>query len=287
MAPQVTAIPPGDGRSVLIVTAHADDAALFLGGTVAMWAVRGWRVVLVRVTDDRWDSVGIPEKETIEANRREFEAAARVLGVAETVHLEYPTDTLGDASEVQLREKIIRLVRTHRPYALVTFDPYSHYGEDNYDHKLVAGATDEAFWTSQFDKHHPEHHEQGLKPHGCFERWYFGRRVTEITDVIDISETLDRKVEAAKCHRTPMRNFVNQLRLQADTGGWDVPLLDEAMKDDEKLDALVGMLFRAGSERTGAKYELPAAEEFRVVRFGGLQGLLDMFGVKRAQQDRV
>ena len=38
------------------------------------------------------------------------------------MELGYPTDVLADASEVELREKIIRLIRTHRPYALVSFD---------------------------------------------------------------------------------------------------------------------------------------------------------------------
>ncbi len=151
----VTVIGPGDGRTVLVVTAHADDAALFIGGTVAAWSANGWRVVLVRVTDDRWDSVGLDEPTTIAANAAELRDAARALGVAEVVDLGYPTDVLGDVSEVGLREHVIRLVRTHRPYALVSFDPYAMYGEDNQDHVKLAAAVDESFWTSQFDLHHP------------------------------------------------------------------------------------------------------------------------------------
>jgi LmbE family N-acetylglucosaminyl deacetylase len=147
-------IPPGDGRVVLLVVAHADDVALFLGGTVATWAEAGWRVVVVRVTDDRWDSVGSTPEATIAANTAEFRRAAAILGVAEIVEFGYPTDVLGDVSEVALRERIIREVRRHRPYALVSFDPYSMFGEDNQDHVKVAAASDEAFWTSQFDLHH-------------------------------------------------------------------------------------------------------------------------------------
>lgn len=284
MSPAVVRPEPGRGRTVLVVTAHADDAALFLGGTVAAWAASGWRVVLVRVTDDRWDSVGLDEAATIAANAAELRLAAAALGVHEIVELGYPTDVLGDASEVTLRERIIRLVRTHRPYALVSFDPYAVHGEDNQDHLKVAAAVDESFWTSQFDLHHPEHRAAGLAPHGVFERWYFGRRVTDVTDVVDISGTLEAKVAAARCHRTPMRNYVNQLRLQAATGGWDVPLLEEAMGRPEALDEFVGMLVRGGSERTGARYGLAAAEEFRVVRFGGLGALLERFGVRRPER---
>ena len=177
MAATVRTIEPGEGRVVLLVVAHADDVALFLGGTVAMWVDAGWRVVVVRVTDDRWDSVGSDEATTVTANRNEFEDALAILGVDEIVELGYPTDTLGDVSTVELRERIIHSVRTYRPYALVSFDPYAMYGEDNLDHITVASAVDESFWTSQFDLHHPEHFDevsahtgQPLAPHGCFER---------------------------------------------------------------------------------------------------------------------
>ncbi len=272
-------IDDGRGRCVLVVTAHADDAALFLGGTIARWAQADWRVVVVRVTDDRWDSVGLNEAATIACNHREFREAAVELGVAEVIDLGYQTDMLGDASEVELREHMIRLVRTHRPHTLVTFDPYAMYGEDNQDHVKVAAAVDEAFWTAQFDKHHPEHLNAGLAVHGVFERWYFGRRVMDVTDVVDVGATLDRKVAASQCHRTPMRNFVNQLRLQAETGGWTVPLLDAAFESGE-LDDLIGMLIRGGARSTGERHGLEAAEEFRVVRFGGLGSILEHFGVR-------
>lgn len=280
MSATVRTIEPGNGRVVLVVVAHADDVALFLGGTVAAWVDAGWRVVVVRVTDDRWDSVGSDEASTIAANRQEFEQSCAVLGVAEIVELGYPTDTLGDASTVELRERIIRAVRTHRPYALVSFDPYAMYGEDNLDHVTVARAVDESFWTSQFDLHHPEHLEEGLAPHGCFERWYFGRRVIDVTDVVDISTTLDRKVQAGCCHRTMMLNFFNQLRLQAGTGGWTIPAIDEALAAG-RIDDLLPRLLRSASERVGVEHGIGVAEEFRVVTFGGMQGLLDALGTRR------
>lgn len=275
-----TAIGRGDGRTILLVVAHADDPALSLGGTLLCWADAGWRIVCVRVTDDRWDSVGLTEAATIAANKAEFEAAARALGIAQTIELGYPTDVLGDVSEVGLREHVIRLVRTHRPYALVSFDPYAMYGEDNQDHVKTAAVVDEAFWTSQFDLHHTEHLAAGLAPHGVFERWYFGRSVMKVTDVIDITETLDRKIEAVLCHVTPLRNIANQLRLQACTGGWDVPMLDAAVAGGD-LRTFVDLLMRTRSHAIGVRHGLAAAEEFRVVRFGGLEALLTQHGRRR------
>lgn len=263
---------------MLIVVAHADDATLFVGGTIATWADAGWRVVCVRVTDDRWDSFGLSEDETIVANAEQFRRAAAILGIDEVVDLGHPTDVLGDASEVALRGELIREVRRHRPYALVTFDPYARTGEDNQDHLVVAAATDEAFWTSQFDKHHPEHlAEEGLSPHGCFERWYFGRRVVEVTDVVDVSAAIDRKVEAALAHEAMMRNLAHQLRLQARTGGWRLPLAESALGDGD-LRPLVEPLVRGAAQRVGEHYGVAYAEELRVVRFGGMEAALDAWG---------
>ncbi len=279
---QLDAIESGNGRVVLIVVAHADDLVLFLGGTIARWSDAGWRVVAVRVTDDRWDSVGCTEAETIALNQAELGRAAETLGIAELVELGYATDILGDASEVDLRERIIRQVRTHRPYALVTFDPYAMYGEDNQDHLLVAAAVDEAFWTSQFDLHHPEHMSEGLKPHGCFERWYFGRQVVNVTDVVDISGVMQRKVDAALCHKTMLSNFLNQLRLQARTGGWELPMIEEALSSGNLRDVLEPIL-RRRAEAVGERHGLRMAEEFRVVRFGGLGEMLDTLGHRLAE----
>jgi LmbE family N-acetylglucosaminyl deacetylase len=279
-SPEVWSPEPGRGRVVLVVAPHADDTALFIGGTVARWTAAGWRVILVRVTDDRWDSIGIDEAETIRRHAQEVRRAAATLGISDVIDLGWPTDTLADISENALREQIIRQIRTHKPYALVTFDQYSMYGEDNQDHKVVAAAVDEAFWTSQFDKHHPEHIAAGLLPHGAFERWYFGRRVTEVTHVVDISTVLATKIEAALCHETPLRNFVNQLRLQASTGGWRIPALDAIHSEDgiDTLRAVMQAFLTASCEKTGKPHGLGAAEEFRVVSFGGMEALLDMMG---------
>lgn len=270
---------PGNGRTVLIVVAHADDVALFIGGTVAAWCDAGYRIVVVRVTDDRWDSVDLAEEETIAVNLIEFQKSCAILGVAEAVDLGEPTDVLADLSEVRLREMIIRQIRLHRPYALVTFDPYAMYGEDNQDHHKVAAATDEAFWTAQFDKHHPEHFSEGLRPHGCFERWYFGRSVQEVTDVIDITTTIDRKVAAACAHATMMRNYFRQIQMQALTGGWRIEAVESALASQD-IEPLLTQMVRGSSAQVGARHGLDVAEEFRVVRFGGLQPLLDALGTR-------
>lgn len=272
----VTPVPDGRGRTVLVVAAHADDPTLFCGGTIARWAAAGWRVVVARVTDDRWDSVGVDEPTTVERASQELREAMGALGVARVIDLGWPTDRLADISEVALREQVIRLVRTLRPHTLVTHDPHSGEGEDNQDHLVVGAAVAESVWCAQFDKHHPEHLVDGVEVHGVFEQWYFGRPPARVTDVVDTTDVVDQVVRAALCHELPLRNLVHQLRLQARTGGWRIPVLDEAQDGD--LAPVVGELLRQRATAVGERHGLGAAEEFRVVRFSGLDDLLPLIG---------
>ncbi len=267
----ITRIEPGKGRVILVLSPHADDATLFIGGTLASWSDAGWRVVVVRVTDDRWDSLGLTEADTIIRSAAELREAMTILGIRDVIDLGLPTDVLGDADRLKIRERIIWLIRTWKPYTVATIDPYSGVYEDNQDHVVVAEAAAEAFWTAQFDKHHPEHMAAGLEPHGVVERWYFGRPVREVTDVVDISKTLDRKLRASLAHQTPLRNIVNQLRLQARTAGYQLPSLEDAQKGD--LSQLVENFIGEPARVKGRHYGVGAAEEFRVVRLDLLETL--------------
>lgn len=249
------------GRVVLIVTAHGDDCALFMGGTVRLLAEAGCDLHLARFTDDCTDSDGLDVVDTITRNRHELEDVARILGIS-TIHDQgYPSDTLGDVPRRELRERVIRLFRTVRPYAVLTIDPYSAYGEDNQDHIRLAQEVDEAFWTAMFDKHHPEHIAEGLAPHGVVERWYAGRRLTEVTDTIDIRTTVEAKVAAAVAHRTMMGNLMRQLRLMGQTAGVSPEALEQRLADQDGLVA-------AGVRRT-------TEESFRIVRYAGYHEFFD------------
>jgi len=269
---------PGQGQTVLVIAAHADDAALFCGGTLRLMADRGARVVMIRVTDDRYDSVGLSIADTIAANTVEMHRAAALLGIDEIVELGWETDRLADASEVALRERFIYHVRRLKPFAVMSFDPYGVFHEDNQDHIKVAHAVDETYWTAQFDKHHPEHFADGLEPHGVYERWYFARRLAEVTTPVDIAATLARKIDAALAHETMLRHFVHQLRLQARTAGHSIDALEQAQHGD--LRPLMAALLRGGAQHVGRRHGLEFAEEFRVVRFGGLSRA---FGLEDAQ----
>jgi len=253
----------GRDRVLLLIVAHADDPPIFAGGVMRLFVQAGWLVHALRVTDDRWDSVGLDEGETIARNAAEFRAAAAVLGLAGVEDLGWQTDVLGDASRVALRERVIHAIRRLKPYALMGFDPNALFYEDNLDHKVLAEAMDEAFWTAMFDKHHPEHFAEGLAPHGCVERWYFGRSVAAVTHVFDTSEVIETQMQAVACHATPIANMAAQYALQAATAGRPQQETEQALADPAA--ALCARL-RVGAAAKGQPFGLAAAEYLRLHR---------------------
>ncbi len=267
-------------RQVLVVAAHADDPVLFCGGTIALMARAGALVTLVRVTNDDTDSADLSPELTIERNSLELRNCADLLGIGHIIDLGYPSDHMWQVPETVLREQLIRIVRQVRPYAVLTLDPHSGGAEDNQDHVRTAQAMDEAFWTSMFDKHHPEHAADGLSPHGVVERWYFGRPVSRVTDVVDISSVVTVKADAAACHITMLGNLIRQLHLMARTDGRYLPDIDVI---EPELPELIRMMVTAGSASVGDRYGCVGAEEFRRVRFSGLEVMVDLL-VNRYEQ---
>ncbi|MCJ7532977.1 MAG: PIG-L family deacetylase [Anaerolineales bacterium] len=266
--------------TAMVISPHADDAAAFCGATLAKFAGQGWDVVLVRVTDDRKDSIGLTVDETIRQNTEELHEAVRILGIREIVELGFETDMLADIPLGRLRERIVYLFRKYKPYAVFTFDPEGLY-ENNQDHVRVAQAVDEAFWVSCFDKHYPEHFAEGLEPFSVCERWYFARQLPQVTHYEDVSTTMEKKILALCAHRQMMYNTINQYRLQLKTWGKHVPWLDDSMQGDMR--PLLGMVIqeqgKAAAIEAGWDGEVNLAEAFRIVRFGDMEPLFQLMAI--------
>ena len=265
-------------HTAMVIAPHADDAAAFCGATLAKFAAQGWRVVMVRVTDDAKDSIGLSIEETIKVNREELEVAAGLLGIDTIEELGYPTDSLGDVSRVELRERFVYMFRKHKPYAVFSFDPYGVY-ENNLDHTVTAQAVDEAFWVSCFDKHHPEHFDEGLAPFSVCERWYFGRHLPGANHIEDVTDHMEACIAALCAHKTMMANTINQLRLQAYTWGKTVPVIGAAVEGD--LRPLLEQFLMARAHTIAVEGGLPQehlGELFRLDRFGDMEPLMQALG---------
>lgn len=192
--------PEEEYQTYMWVVAHPDDAEFSSAGTISKYAREGKRVIIIQVTSgDRGsaDRNATPEGTAATREAEERDASSR-LGVAELVFFREPDGSV--VADLLLREKIARMIRTHRPDVIVTHDPFRPYALHP-DHRAVGMATHDAVYPTARDHlYFPEHLAAGLEPHKTAEIWYFGSDVPDL--YVDITETFEDKIHALKAHKS-------------------------------------------------------------------------------------
>ncbi|HUF54196.1 MAG TPA: PIG-L family deacetylase [Dehalococcoidia bacterium] len=258
-------------KRVLVIVAHADDMDFMAGGTIAKMASLGYEIREVIATnndrgtlDPGWDT-----RFTAETRREEARRGARVLGVdPEVAFLGYEDGRLSETPLNELRERCMRAIRTQRPDILFTWDPWAPY-EEHGDHRSIGMAATEAVSFAHFPLYHPEHGESGLEPHYVGERYYFAKNPRGANKTVDISEFIDRKIDALCEHTCQMEMTVMEAQMGLRASGLDVPFLANAEPKDYRpvIEAQIKAWAGAVGERAGFDF----GEEFRRTRFGGVE----------------
>lgn len=192
---------------ILGIFAHPDDSEFMLAGSAARWADEGADIVYCIVTNGAAGS-NDPNQDLDELVRiREVEqrAAATVLGVGEVLFLGYPDGTLQPT--IELRRELTRIVRQYRPDRVVCGDPTAVLYGDSYvnhpDHRAAAEAAIYAVFPSAVTRPiFPELLAEGYEPHQVKELYISGS--SQPNTYIDISATLERKIEALRCHKSQL-----------------------------------------------------------------------------------
>jgi len=255
-------------KTVLAIGTHADDLSIWSGGTLIKLSSEGNRLICVRITDDYWDCVGITAEKGLKRNRKEVDRSYKRLGADEIVHLDYPTDTLVGVDYMELRKKLIYLIRKYKPDIVVSFD-LNGTDEENMDHIITAQAVNEACWQSSFDLCYPEHFDEGLTIHAVGERYLFARNPTVLNFHVDITDYIEEKIQAICEHKTVLKNFFHQYKLLARANKLHVELLEEEVPNAIRVNLFVKMLWG----EIGKKYGVKFAEEYNRVGAGILEDL--------------
>jgi len=237
----------------MAVGAHADDITIWAGGTLKKLNNEGYKLICVRITDDYADCVGITAEEAIKRNREEAENAYKVLGAEEIIHLDYPTDTLVAVDYLELRSKLIYLIRMYKPNIVVSFD-MNGINEENMDHIITARAVNEACWQSAVENFHREHLDEGLEIHYVGQRYLFARNPTVVNLKIDITKTVRDKIKAISEHKTVLQNFFLQQKLLARANGLKIDLLEDDISNDLRVKLLVRAVYGKIGQEFGVKY---------------------------------
>jgi LmbE family N-acetylglucosaminyl deacetylase len=146
---------------VVFFHAHPDDEAIFTGGTMALLAAAGWRVVLVVATaGEQGLTTALIGPEVPLAVRRmgETAQAAETLGAQRIEFLGYhdsglegpngarPTGAFADAPVEEAAARLVGILAEEQPSALVSYDARGIYGHVDHVqvHRVGLAAADQA-----------------------------------------------------------------------------------------------------------------------------------------------
>jgi LmbE family N-acetylglucosaminyl deacetylase len=195
---------------VLVVAAHPDDIEFGAAGTVARWVNEGAAVRYLLFTDGDKGSDN-PETDPVALGRQrqaEQRSAASEIGVAGVDFLSEP-DGQVEAS-LRLRERVTYAIRSFRPEVVMTHDPTVVFVNNEWvnhpDHRAVGQVTvDAVFPTARDPLNFREHLDQGLQPWKVAELFLWS--TNEANQIVDISDTIERKIAALACHASQFHDF--------------------------------------------------------------------------------
>ncbi|MCL4270652.1 MAG: PIG-L family deacetylase [Anaerolineales bacterium] len=187
-------------KKILAVLAHPDDESFGLGGTLALYAKRGYETYYVCATRGEAGTVD-PEflngfKDTAEMRTNELMRAAKELGLKEVHFLGYrdsgmPGMEANKHPDAQINHpvdvvagKVVKHIREIKPDIVITFDPIGGYKHP--DHIHIHKATVLAFEKAGDASFHPDAGAP-FKPsalyYQIFPRWFL-RVMTRLMPLI-------------------------------------------------------------------------------------------------------
>jgi LmbE family N-acetylglucosaminyl deacetylase len=198
----------------LVVTAHPDDMEFGSAGTLAKWADAGADITLCIATDG---STGTQDQSLMgkalsDLRKEESRAAADVVGINDLVWLDYRDGYV--EYTLALRKDIARVFRRYKPHRFMVIDPASTI-EDRFinhpDHRAVGQASlDVSMTAGTTPGHFPELLDEGVQPwRGLRELWIAGP--ARGTRVVDISDVIERKIDALKCHQSQVGDNIEEI----------------------------------------------------------------------------
>jgi len=187
-------------KRALCIVAHPDDIEFYCAGAVLLMTRHGAVVDFVLATSgDKGARDATKSRAKVARIReREQEMAADVLGVKRVAFLRHPDAEL--VENLELREELVREIRTSKPDVLLTFDPNVPY-RFHPDHRIVGRVALDAAWPSARD---PLTFPKAGPPHETAEAWCFAG--LQPTLEIDVSDVISKKIEARLAHASQTRS---------------------------------------------------------------------------------
>jgi LmbE family N-acetylglucosaminyl deacetylase len=191
-----------DVERILVVTAHPDDVDFGAAGSVARWTDAGIEVSYCICTNGEAGGFddSVPRPTMAETRQSEQRAAAKVVGVSDLHFLGYADGRL--ESTLALRRDISRVIRQVRPHRVLGQSPERNFGRiyaSHPDHLAAGDATLAAVYPDARNPFaHPELLDEGFEPWSVREMYLMA--ATGSDTFVEITDTVERKLEALRCH---------------------------------------------------------------------------------------
>lgn len=157
-------------KTILAVLAHPDDETFGLGGTLALYAQKGYDVYYVCATRGEVGTVDDEYlkgyKDIAEMRTDELMRAAKILGLKDVFFLGYRDSGMPNTEDNkhpnaqvahpvdEVAGKVVKYIRELKPDIVLTFDPIGGYKHP--DHIHIQRATTIAFEKADDASFHPE-----------------------------------------------------------------------------------------------------------------------------------
>lgn len=179
--------PPAPPVDVLAVVAHPDDGELLCGGTLIAAADRGRRTGILNLTAGEAGTRGTPETREEEARRA---SAVMGLDVRRTAGL----PDAGIRNTPESRARLVALLRELRPAVVIL--PWLEGRHP--DHRIAARLGYDASYLAGLAKY--EAPGEPHRPRKVIHALTFRENAVKPTFVVDISDGMERKMEALDCY---------------------------------------------------------------------------------------
>lgn len=164
--------------TLMAIYAHPDDESFGTGGTLALYAERGYRVILVTATKGEAGEIQDPtmnsEEPIAEIRQRELQCACETLGIEGPHYLGYRDSGMAGTPDndnpesffkADLHEatgRVVEAIRIYKPDVILTFEPNGGYGHP--DHIRACEVATRAFHMAGDAERYPEQHLPAWQP---------------------------------------------------------------------------------------------------------------------------
>lgn len=207
-----------DTLDILVFGAHADDAEIGMGGTIAKHAKAGYKVGVCDLTEAEMSSNG-----TVELRKREAAEASKLLGLTMRSNLGLPDRGL-EPTRLQI-DQIVTEIRTYKPR--IVFAPY--WVDRHPDHVAASRLIEEAVFNAKLRRYMPELPAVQVSQLV----YYYINDTDQVSLIVDISEFYETKRSALLAYRS-------QFDMAASTDQVATPLTNQYVERVEARDSLLG-----------------------------------------------